>query len=160
MDTVSHRDSPDSYVSTGHLPPSDRIAALVEEAHEHFRPNCEGRRSSVYPSLATAREDLFGICVVATDGRLYAAGDSEYEFPIMSVSKPFVFALVCEVLGREQVREKIGVNATGLAFNSLAAIERGDDGRTKQSSFASEGYQAHEVHARTVRKDAYLVHQG
>ena len=46
MDTVSHRDSPDSYVSTGHLPPSDRIAALVEEAHEHFKSNCEGRRSS------------------------------------------------------------------------------------------------------------------
>jgi glutaminase len=130
MDTVSQRDSPESYVSTGHLPPSDRIAALVEEAHEHFKSNCEGQRSSVYPSLATAREDLFGLCVVATDGRLYAAGDSECEFPIMSVSKPFVFALVCELLGAAEARRRVGVNATGLAFNSLAAIERGDRGRT------------------------------
>jgi glutaminase len=48
----------------------------------------------------------------------------------MSVSKPFVFALVCEALGPEGVREKTGANATGLAFNSLAAIEQGDDGRT------------------------------
>jgi glutaminase len=48
----------------------------------------------------------------------------------MSVSKPFVFALACEVLGAAAVREKIGVNATGLAFNSLAAVERGDDGKT------------------------------
>jgi glutaminase len=48
----------------------------------------------------------------------------------MSVSKPFVFALVCEALGQEQVREKIGVNATGRAFNSLAAIEQNPDGKT------------------------------
>ena len=130
MDTVSHRDSPDSYVSTGHLPPSDRIAALVEEAHEHFKSNCEGQRSSIYPSLATAREDLFGICVAATDGRLYAAGDSECEFPIMSVSKPFVFALVCEALGAQTARDRLGVNATGLPFNSPEALERSVDGRT------------------------------
>jgi glutaminase len=48
----------------------------------------------------------------------------------MSVSKPFIFALVCEALGAEQVRDKLGVNSTGLPFNSLAAIERSEDGRT------------------------------
>ena len=42
----------------------------------------------------------------------------------MSVSKPFIFALVCEVLGHQELREKIGVNATGLAFNSLEGVER------------------------------------
>ena len=36
------------------------------------------------------------------DGTVYAAGDAEAEFTIMSVSKPFVFALVCEQLGREE----------------------------------------------------------
>ena len=48
----------------------------------------------------------------------------------MSVSKPFVFALICQELGAGAVREKLGVNATGLAFNSLAAIEQGAGGRT------------------------------
>jgi len=48
----------------------------------------------------------------------------------MSVSKPFVFALVCETIGPEQARDKLGANATGLAFNSLAAIEQGSNGRT------------------------------
>ena len=47
----------------------------------------------------------------------------------MSVAKPFVFALVCEAFGAERVRQKLGVNATGLPFNSLAAIERSEDGR-------------------------------
>jgi glutaminase len=41
-----------------------------------------------------------------------------------------MFALVCQVLGAELVRERLGVNATGMPFNSLAAIERSPDGRT------------------------------
>src|SRR5262249_15617300 len=75
-------------------------------------------------------DNLFGICVVGTSGNVYAVGDAEYEFTIMSVSKPFVFALVCEAVGVEETRQKIGVNATGLAFNSLEGIERNLDGRT------------------------------
>src|SRR5262249_52288240 len=54
----------------------------------------------------------------------------EWEFTLMSVSKPFVFALVAEALGVEELRERVGVNATGLAFNSLEGIERGPAGRT------------------------------
>jgi glutaminase len=73
---------------------------------------------------------LFGICVVGTTGNLFEVGDSQHEFTIMSVSKPFVFALVTELLGPDAVREKIGVNATGRAFNSLEGIERGEGGRT------------------------------
>ncbi|MGB7161145.1 MAG: glutaminase A [Tepidisphaeraceae bacterium] len=118
------------YVSTGHLPSPDRIETLVAEAHERFKSNDDGENSQVYPALAAVRGELFGICVVGTGGSVYSAGDVEHEFSIMSVSKPFIFALVCDALGSEQVRDKLGVNATGLAFNSLAAIERGDDGRT------------------------------
>src|SRR5262249_25603697 len=74
--------------------------------------------------------ELFGICVASTAGEVYAIGDAEREFAIMSVSKPFVFALVAETLGVDEVRERVGVNATGLAFNSLEGIERGPGGRT------------------------------
>jgi glutaminase len=42
----------------------------------------------------------------------------------------FIFALVCEVIGPEEARDKLGANATGLAFNSLGAVERMPDGRT------------------------------
>ncbi len=118
------------YVSTGHLPPDESIRRLVAEAHERCKTNTEGQNSQVYPALARVPSDLFGICVVGNSGNVYAAGNSDHEFTIMSVSKPFVFALVCEVLGPDVVREKIGVNATGLAFNSLAAVERGDAGKT------------------------------
>jgi glutaminase len=118
------------YISTGHLPPSEQVTSLVVEAYERFKSNTEGQNSQVYPALARVPSTLFGVCEVSTNGTVYAAGDSDYEFTIMSVSKPFVFALVCEALGPEQVREKIGANATGLAFNSLAAVEQSKDGRT------------------------------
>jgi glutaminase len=118
------------FVSTGRLPPPDRVTTLVAEAHERFKSNAEGENSTVYPALARVPSNLFGVCVAGTTGNVYAVGDAEYEFTIMSVSKPFVFALVCQELGVEDVREKIGVNATGLAFNSLAGIERNPDGRT------------------------------
>ncbi len=118
------------YISTGHLPPSEQVRILVAEAYERFKSNDEGKVSDVYPALARVPFELFGISEVGTTGEVYEIGDSEYEFTIMSVSKPFVFALVCEVLGADLVRQKIGVNATGLAFNSLAAIEQSADGRT------------------------------
>lgn len=124
------RSAETSYISTGHLPSADTVESLVKEAHSRFRSNNEGQNSQVYPALARVPSDLFGICVVGTTGNIFAVGDSDYEFTIMSVSKPFVMALVCGVIGPEEVREKVGVNATGRAFNSLEGIERGDNGRT------------------------------
>jgi glutaminase len=84
----------------------------------------------VYPSLAIVDPHSFGLCVTGASGESFAIGDAEMEFSIMSVSKPFVFALMCDALGAEVVRERIGVNATGMAFNSVTAIELGSGGRT------------------------------
>ena len=118
------------YVSTGHLPPAELVIRLVDEAYERCRSNKDGKNSQVYPALAEVPSDLFGICVVGTNGEIYAVGDAEYEFSIMSVSKPFLFASVCQAVGAEEARRKLGANATGLPFNSLAAVERSGDGRT------------------------------
>jgi glutaminase len=116
-------------VSTGELPEPDVVRRLVDEAYARYRDDDQGENSDVYPALLEVPSDLFGICVVATDGRIHAVGDADYEFTVMSVSKPFVFALVCDLLGAGEARERLGVNSTGLPFNSLAAIERGG-GRT------------------------------
>lgn len=118
------------YISTGHLPEADMVQKLVSDAHARFKSNTDGQNSQVYPALARVPSDLFGICIVGTNGAVYPAGDVDYEFSIMSVSKPFVFALVCEQIGPEEARKKIGANATGFPFNSLTAVERAADGRT------------------------------
>jgi glutaminase len=118
------------YVSTGHLPPPELVRPRVIEAYERFKSNTNGRNAQVYPALAKVPAGLFGISVVGTDGSVYEAGDAEYEFSIMSVSKPFVFALVCDALDAEEARQKLGVNSTGLPFDSLCAMEHSRDGRT------------------------------
>jgi glutaminase len=118
------------FVSTGHLPPADTVTSLVEEAYARFGSVDDGAVSEVYPALARVPRRLFGICVVGTDGGVFGVADYEVEFSLMSVSKPFVFALVCSVLGPEELRGRVGVNATGLPFNSLTAVTRSADGRT------------------------------
>jgi glutaminase len=93
-------------------------------------PVSEGSNSTVYPALERADPNKFGVCVVGVGGSAFEAGDTSEAFTIMSVVKPFVFAMVCEEIGAEEAHRLIGVNATGLPFNSLAAIEQGPGGRT------------------------------
>src|SRR6202161_876901 len=114
------------YVSTGRLPSPDIVRALVSDAHERFGSNRDGRVSDVYPALADVPQDLFGLCVVGVNGSVYASGDWDYPLSVMSVSKPIVFTLVCQVPGGDVARQRLGVNATGLPFNSLAAVERSE----------------------------------
>ena len=112
-----------AYVSTGHLPSPRTVRALLEATHARFQDNDEGENASHYPALAEVPRHLFGLCLTATDGEMYAIGDAEVPFTIMSVAKPFVLALVCQALGPDVVRKKVGVNATGLPFNSVMAVE-------------------------------------
>jgi glutaminase len=119
-----------SFISTGDLPSAEAVKRLVTEAHERFRSVGLGQVSQVYPALSRVPADLFGICVVGTDGSVFSVGDADHEFAIMSVSKPLMFALICDLIGATGARERLGVNATGHAFNSLAGIERNADGRT------------------------------
>jgi glutaminase len=118
------------YVSTGRLPGPDTVRAIVTDAYDRYLTNDDGELSRVYPALGRMAPDLFGVCVVSTHGETVGAGDTATEFCMMSVAKPFVFALACGVVGPQEVRRLVGVNATGLPFNSLSAIELRGDGRT------------------------------
>lgn len=131
MDLLDPKASPNgTYVSTGALPPVELVRALVAEAHERFATVGQGQVSQVYPALARVDPALFGICVVDATGGIVSVGQAGHEFTIMSVSKPFVFALVCDLIGATGARERLGVNATGYAFNSAIGIERSPDGRS------------------------------
>ena len=74
-----------------------------------------------------ARQERRRLRGAGVHGRLFSIGDADQEFAIESVSKLFVFALVCHTLGHEEARRKLGVNSTGLPFNSVMAIELNAD---------------------------------
>lgn len=110
-------------VSTGDLPMHAEIRRFVTEAYELYRDVDDGAVADYIPVLAEASPDLFGIAVVGPWGRSFEIGDVGTPFSIQSVSKPFVFALVCDTLGYEEARLRLGVNSTGFPFNSLMAVE-------------------------------------
>lgn len=117
-------------ISTGRLSTPETVAHLVAEAQARFRSNDEGQVADYIPALAQVPGPLFGICLAGVSGECFAAGDADYEFTIQSISKPFVFALICQAIGEDAARRHLGVNSTGLPFNSVIAVERTGDGLT------------------------------
>lgn len=116
------------WVSNGHLPTAEVVQELVAEAHGRFAPVGEGQVADYIPALAAADPAHFGLCVSSCGGALFEAGEAQVAFSIQSISKPFLFALICQAIGEEEAREKLGVNSTGLPFNSVLAVERSGDG--------------------------------
>jgi glutaminase len=114
-------------ISTGDLPRLEEVRDLVTDAYERYRSNGDGAVADYIPVLAQASPDWFGIAVVGPGGRSFEIGDVETPFSIQSVSKPFVFALVCEAVGYGEARRKLGVNSTGFPFDSLMAVELNTD---------------------------------
>src|SRR6478752_9725586 len=110
-------------ISTGELPDLAEIRDVVTEAYERYRTNTGGAVADYIPVLAGASPDWFGVSVVGPRGRSFEIGDVDTAFSIQSVSKPFVFALVCEAIGYGQARQHLGVNSTGFPFDSLMAVE-------------------------------------
>ena len=69
----------------------------------------DGEVADYIPALAEASPDLFGVAMVNVYGRVHSVGDAHVPFSIQSVSKPFVFALVCEALGAHEARARLEV---------------------------------------------------
>jgi glutaminase len=99
---------------------------LVNEAHAKFKNVDDGANANYIPVLDEVDSSLFGVVIVTRDGKTYAAGDVDHKFSIQSVAKPFTAALVMEAQGIDAIREKIGVEPTGMPFNSIIAIEVND----------------------------------
>ncbi len=121
---------PDVFVSTGHLAPTADVRRILDDTWTEVSADVGGANSEVYPALAVADPDQFGLCVVATDGRVFDAGDAYAGFALMSVAKPFTFALVCAHLGAERARRELGVNATGQGFDAVEPVVSAPGGRT------------------------------
>ncbi len=102
---------------------ADDFQRAVDSAYKQFKDVKEGANADYIPILATVPREMFGVVIVTRDGQVYSAGELDYEFSIQSVSKPFTAALIMAEQGPKTIREKIGIEPTGLAFNSKLALE-------------------------------------
>src|SRR6266566_592532 len=99
---------------------SSPVIDYLNELHAEYGPLTEGQVATYIPELAKADPEWFGICLVTTNGAVYETGDSRQAFTIQSISKPFVYGLALEDNGRLPVLQKVGVEPTGDAFNSIS----------------------------------------
>jgi glutaminase len=99
------------------------IEAALKAAHSKYQGLKEGKNADYIPALAKVDSNIYGIALVTTDGKVYTAGDVKSEVSIQSISKVFTMAKVVEEQGVEAIENTIGVDATGMRFNSIVSIE-------------------------------------
>jgi len=99
------------------------IQAALDGAYAKYKDLKEGKNADYIPALAKVDSNIFGIALVTADGKVYTTGDVKSQVSIQSISKVFTLAKVIEEQGPEAIAKTIGVDATGMRFNSIVSIE-------------------------------------
>ena len=99
------------------------IESALKAAHTKYKDLQEGKNADYIPALAKVDPKFFGVALVTADGKVYTAGDVTTEVSIQSISKVFTMAQVIQEQGAQAISERIGVDATGLRFNSIIGVE-------------------------------------
>jgi len=105
------------------VPAKADVAAAMKAAFDKYKGLQEGKNADYIPALAKVDPNLYGIAIVAVDGTTYTLGDIKSEVSIQSISKVFTLAKVIEEQGPDAIAKTIGVDATGMRFNSIVAVE-------------------------------------
>jgi glutaminase len=95
------------------------IDDVLSAAHAHHLAKREGALANYIPELAAVDPEHFGIAVATVGGSLHTVGDTDQPFTIQSVSKAFVYCLALELIGRDAVLARVGVEPSGDAFNAI-----------------------------------------
>ena len=99
------------------------IEAAVNEAYNKYKDVKEGANADYIPALAEVDPNIFGIAVVTVDGTVVEVGDITDMVSMQSIEKVFAMAMVIDDLGSDALKEKVGVDATGMKFNAIEPIE-------------------------------------
>lgn len=97
----------------------DEVQVALNQVYRQGLLHNEGALADYIPELARVDPNRFGLALMTTTGRLYAAGDVDVPFTIQSVSKAFSYCLALELVGADAVRARVGVEPSGDAFNAI-----------------------------------------
>jgi len=97
--------------------------ATIEKIYQKIKViNDDGILASYIPELAKVDAGKFGIHISTIDNYQFGIGDYSDRFSIQSISKVFALSLAFELLG-ENIWERLGIEPSGTAFNSLIQLE-------------------------------------
>ncbi|PWU69621.1 glutaminase [Gracilibacillus dipsosauri] len=83
----------------------------------------EGEVASYIPLLAQADKRHLGISITGINGMTIESGNVQIPFTIQSISKVFTFIIACMERGISYVLDRVDVEPTGAAFNSIMHLE-------------------------------------
>lgn len=82
-----------------------------------------GETASYIPELGRVDKNQLGVCVYTCDGKKESLGDTNVRFTIQSISKVITLAVALERCGFYKIFEKVGMEPSGDAFNSLIKLD-------------------------------------
>ncbi|MGM0924268.1 MAG: glutaminase [Bacillota bacterium] len=95
--------------------------------YQSYSPN--GQTPNYIPALRTINSSHLGICIIVPDGTMIKSGDCEVSFTLQSISKVISFIAACLSRGIPYVLERVDVEPTGDAFNSIIRLEMHKPGK-------------------------------
>jgi glutaminase len=83
-----------------------------------------GQLPSYIPYLSNINPHDWAIALVNINDHMYTQGNINCKFPLMSVIKPFLLLYLLSELGPERVWQKVGIEPSQEAFNSINQLEK------------------------------------
>jgi len=99
------------------------VEAFLADLHARVSKVTGGSPADYIPELGKVDPNLFGIAIATVDGQIYEMGDTDVPFTIQSISKPFMYGHALQRHGQAAVLQRVGVEPTGEAFNSIVLDE-------------------------------------
>jgi len=106
------------------IPDFRDFAERADEIFNEVQVNDRGQQAQYIPPLAEVDPNQFGVAIVTIDGQVYERGESEVDFSIQSMCKPFNYCFALEELGENEVHEHVGNEPSGRAFNDRDLMAR------------------------------------
>lgn len=97
--------------------------AIIQEVYQKIKPTeDQGKIASYIPELANVDADKFGVHIASIDQTNFGIGNCYEKFSIQSIAKVLALCLAYRIVG-EKIWERLGVEPSGTAFNSLVQLE-------------------------------------
>ena len=102
----------------------EKIMQILQTALEKGRSVLsQGSVATYIPELSRADSSRLGLSIRMKDGSSYSVGDTDTRFTIQSISSVISLAIAIETCGFDAVFEKVGMEPSGEAFNSLVELD-------------------------------------
>ncbi|MFS0553898.1 glutaminase [Brevibacillus sp. 179-C9.3 HS] len=106
-----------------------RVDELQQWVEQYRSKASVGKCASYIPALRRTDPNQLGICIIEPTGKMLTAGEWEVPFTMQSISKVISFIAACCHHGIPYVLDRVDVEPTGDAFNSIIRLEMNKPGK-------------------------------